>query len=390
MKKIISINSSKHFNLVNQLDDNKKKNFKNRLVISIFVVLYYLLVLTVAILSDDIYLSDNLKSFDWIKGIENLKRYFALLLVVIIYIPLVFCILEACRLAFRKYEKIPILILIIGCSVAYLIPLCFFIATRFFLSNYSQSGNNNLYNAYYLKGSYTAILFGFASLLVVVVFVNVILSIYKRNNFKNVITLNTLLIIITLGFSGFVYMALFKGWISLMFLLLSVIITDVMCYLSGMLFGKHKMAKFISPNKTWEGAIIGSTISTGILLLFCFFLTLDKAQTVIDGKDVYRWEINFQNILSFKTKNASNTWLILFFVSVLLVIFSILGDLLFSYVKRKFDIKDFSNFLKSHGGFLDRVDSLLVTSLVFFIYTLIAIGIYSFVKLNDPNSSALF
>lgn len=377
MKKIISISNSKNFSLVNRIDDSKKQNFKNRVIVSIFVVLYYLLVLVVTLLSDDVY--KDYSSFDWIqnKTLETLKPYFAILLMLIIFVPFVFCLVEASYLIFRKYERIPIFLVVFFCTIAYLLPLCYFIASRLFININENVGD------YYLRGSYIAILFGFASLLILLVSINIILSIYKRNNFKNVITLNTLAIIITLGFSGFVFMAIFKGWLAILFLLLSVVITDVMCYISGMLFGKHKMAKFISPNKTWEGAIIGSSFSTGILILFCFFLTFDNKKIVT--KDLFRWRFNIENIVSFKTEKDYNLWLLLLFVSILLVIFSIMGDLLFSYVKRKFNIKDFSNFLRSHGGFLDRVDSLLVTSLTFFVYTLVAIGIHSFVMFNSPK-----
>ncbi|MDE7099931.1 MAG: phosphatidate cytidylyltransferase, partial [Malacoplasma sp.] len=203
---------------------------------------------------------------------------------------------------------------------------------------------------------------------------------YKAN-FKNVIALNALFMIIVFGFSGFIFISIFKGWTALLFLLISVLATDALCYIWGLLFGKHKMAKIISPNKTWEGAILGSVSSVALLMIYCGLLTIDN-QVISSNEN--RWLINLQNIASFSTVYDYSLWILVLFIAIILVIFAILGDLLFSYVKRSFAIKDFSNYLKSHGGFLDRVDSLLVASLIFFIYSLIAISVYSFV--NFPTN----
>ena len=54
---------------------------------------------------------------------------------------------------------------------------------------------------------------------------------------------------------------------------------------------------------------------------------------------------------------------------------SVIGDFIFSTIKRHYDIKDFSNVLPGHGGILDRIDSVLVTSLY---VTLIIITIHYF------------
>lgn len=54
---------------------------------------------------------------------------------------------------------------------------------------------------------------------------------------------------------------------------------------------------------------------------------------------------------------------------------SIAGDLIFSYIKRSYKIKDFSNLLGSHGGILDRIDSFSTVFFVYFIYLLAVFSI---------------
>ena len=44
-----------------------------------------------------------------------------------------------------------------------------------------------------------------------------------------------------------------------------------------------------------------------------------------------------------------------------------LGDLFFSYYKRKYGLKDYSKILGDHGGVLDRIDGLVISSIIFFI-----------------------
>jgi phosphatidate cytidylyltransferase len=104
-------------------------------------------------------------------------------------------------------------------------------------------------------------------------------------------------------------------------------LSDIGGYIFGKLFGGPKLTQ-ISPNKTWAGAI-GSIILSQFAFLI-FFLNSN-----------YKFNIN------------------IIFMQLFLSIISQFGDILMSYVKRKNNKKDTSNFIPGHGGFLDRVDGLI-------------------------------
>ena len=104
-------------------------------------------------------------------------------------------------------------------------------------------------------------------------------------------------------------------------------LSDIGGYIFGKLFGGPKLIQ-ISPNKTWAGAI-GSIILSQFAFLI-FFLNSD-----------YKFNIT------------------IIFMQLFLSIIGQFGDILMSYVKRKNNKKDTSNFIPGHGGFLDRVDGLI-------------------------------
>lgn len=110
--------------------------------------------------------------------------------------------------------------------------------------------------------------------------------------------------------------------------LIAVISIDTGAYISGLNFGKHLLAPTISPKKTWEG-FIGSWLfgMVASVLLSIFMLGMP-------------W------------------WFGLILGSVLTLTATI-GDLSESLLKRDLGIKDMSTWLPGHGGFLDRLDSIL-------------------------------
>lgn len=115
-------------------------------------------------------------------------------------------------------------------------------------------------------------------------------------------------------------------------LLLIIWSTDIGAYVSGKIIGGPKLAPSISPGKTWAGAI-GGVISASLTAF----------------------------IISVYMYDGVNGAIISFFVFC--SILGQVGDLLESKVKRYFNIKDSSKMLPGHGGFIDRLDSLIFVGL---------------------------
>ncbi len=120
----------------------------------------------------------------------------------------------------------------------------------------------------------------------------------------------------------------FELKVILFIILIGCISSDIGGYVSGKIFKGPKLTK-ISPNKTISGAF-GSIIFTCLIMSFLFY--------------------NFTGKISFK----------IFIVSFFTSLFCQLGDLFFSYLKRKAKLKDTGNFLPGHGGVLDRLDGIFV------------------------------
>jgi phosphatidate cytidylyltransferase len=115
--------------------------------------------------------------------------------------------------------------------------------------------------------------------------------------------------------------------LTFLWLIILTWLSDIGGYIFGKLFGGPKLTQ-ISPNKTWAGAI-GSIILSQFAFLIFFF------------NSNYKFNIT------------------IFFIQLFLSIIGQFGDILMSYVKRKNNKKDTSNFIPGHGGFLDRVDGLI-------------------------------
>ena len=143
------------------------------------------------------------------------------------------------------------------------------------------------------------------------------------------------------GFISFAaYSFLHVGLTHNLYMLIIAIITyfnDTGAYFVGYFFGKHKFNERVSPKKTWEGAI-GGFISSIVAAVLCYFI--------------------FPTLM----ENLLNS----FIFGVVLGVSGPMGDLMFSLIKRHFNVKDYGSFLPGHGGALDRIDSLLINFSIFF------------------------
>ena len=108
-----------------------------------------------------------------------------------------------------------------------------------------------------------------------------------------------------------------------------VVASDTGAYAVGSLLGRHKMAPHISPSKTWEG-FAGSIATSAVVGVAAALWCLGAS-----------WELGL--VLGLCIAPAAT-----------------LGDLVESLIKRDAGLKDMSNFLPGHGGFMDRLDSMLV------------------------------
>ncbi len=112
--------------------------------------------------------------------------------------------------------------------------------------------------------------------------------------------------------------------------------SDTGAYFMGTLFGKHKLWPKISPKKSVEGAFGGVFFASLLGFIYATLLT------------------------AYASYNAKAFLFAL--VCALGSIFGQFSDLLFSFIKREHNIKDYGNIFPGHGGMLDRVDSLVLST----------------------------
>lgn len=156
---------------------------------------------------------------------------------------------------------------------------------------------------------------------------------YAGRFFHNKLVTYVLSMLVTLLF---VYSAVWlhglaeTGPVLVLYVLISVWLADTGGYFAGKRWGKHALAKAISPNKTIEG-LFGALVLVGLWSVLAYLLGMAST-------------ISFIN------------W---FIISLLTALISVSGDLFESLFKRSFHVKDSGHLLPGHGGMLDRVDSLL-------------------------------
>jgi phosphatidate cytidylyltransferase len=118
-------------------------------------------------------------------------------------------------------------------------------------------------------------------------------------------------------------------------LLLATEGNDVLQYVTGKLFGRHKIMPSVSPNKTWEGFLGGWILTAALIVVAAPHFT------PLEGLGLWT-------------------------VALTLPLAGFAGDVTMSAVKRDIGVKDTSHFIPGHGGVLDRADSLVFTAPLYF------------------------
>jgi len=141
-----------------------------------------------------------------------------------------------------------------------------------------------------------------------------------------------------LSFLGLLTLAKLRldiGLIETVWVIACVIGSDIGGYFAGKTFGGPKLWPAVSPKKTWSGTIGGWVLAVLITVVFV--------------------------VLSESISAANLLW------AVIIAIFAQAGDLAESALKRRAGVKDSSNLIPGHGGFLDRFDGMLGAFLLVFI-----------------------
>lgn len=127
-----------------------------------------------------------------------------------------------------------------------------------------------------------------------------------------------------------------RDWV--FFVLFTNFGSDTAAFFVGRAWGKHHLAPSISPGKTWEGAVasVFGAIVVSLGLVALFSLPLSYGQAILLG--------------------------------LLVSIFGQLGDLVESLFKRNMGVKESGKLMPGHGGFLDRMDSVVFAGVVVYYY----------------------
>ncbi len=144
--------------------------------------------------------------------------------------------------------------------------------------------------------------------------------------------------VLYVGVACFTLLFLSSPWIgrtAALVPIIGVIATDVGAYFTGRTFGGPKIAPKISPSKTWSG-LIGGMIASGfaVIIVQSFYLSKDTMA------------VPYYHLMQFAA-------------GAVIAVVAQAGDFAESHLKRRAGVKDSSNLIPGHGGFLDRLDGLL-------------------------------
>ena len=125
-----------------------------------------------------------------------------------------------------------------------------------------------------------------------------------------------------------------KNVLLVAFLVVVVQLSDVLQYVWGKLIGRHKIAPHLSPSKTWEGFVGGVASASAV------------------GAGLW-WMTPFTPL------EAAG-------LALVITLMGFFGGLVMSAIKRDKGVKDWGHLIAGHGGFIDRLDSVVFSAPVFF------------------------
>ncbi len=129
-----------------------------------------------------------------------------------------------------------------------------------------------------------------------------------------------------------------RNWV--FFALFTTFGSDTVAYFLGRALGRHRLAPRISPHKSWEGAIGGLLGAAVMSLLFTLSTPLQITLSIGQG----------------------------IVLALLVSVFGQIGDLAESLLKRNTGVKESGASIPGHGGFLDRMDSVVFAGIVVYLY----------------------
>lgn len=360
----------------------QNKKFKKKMVTrsktALGLIIFYILFITFCLLSSDVWFKDTFSK-------EN-KFIFSICDLVILTPIIIFACKEITKLSFT-HKKIALLIsALVVVFFTWGLGL-FYTINRYFIIPAKQLQHQNLNNVvdvdkYLERVFFINILLTFLGS--ISLFLGSLVVVYfnrKRSEIlmfrKSVFWFPVLMSLVGLFFPTVFCVSINYQWTTFVFLIALSNLSDVFAYLGGSAWGRVKLIEKVSPKKTIEGLIFSFVVTSFI------FLSVLAVFIYVNMPAVSKYNIVY-SILGYQFGLPKDVgtwwwWIIAFFFILCLLIVSTLGDLFFSYIKRQYRIKDFSNLLPGHGGVLDRLDAV---SFVFSIYYFFSVAMIAILPEN--------
>lgn len=178
---------------------------------------------------------------------------------------------------------------------------------------------------------------------------------YEKFEFKEATFLSLFAVLMNLFSNSIFYIrSINDNANALVFMILTTCSVDIFALFVGCKFGKRKLNPRISPKKSIEGSIGGIVCALVLGFVFNWFFPIFETNETL----------NVLN-LAFNSNLTLVEPLKVLLITLVLTIVGQLGDLVFSMIKRNYEIKDFGSLLPGHGGLTDRIDSVCYNSIIF-------------------------